>query len=174
MNKIRYILQIIFPICVQKEDNTGYALGWGLVCMFPSGSWSDPPLPHHFTDEWPHGSYVHLLYTVYDLHNNVVVKKTKKQNQTNKQKKKTTACIHCKETNLSQTCENFASQQWKFFSPSPNVVPGSKSNSSMFFTTAWTHPSSHWASSGVQPVQVITPSRGWISETEQHIHLLPI
>lgn len=105
MNKIRYILQIIFPICVQKEDNTGYALGWGLVCMFPSGSWSDPPLPHHFTNEWPHGSHVDLLYTVY-------VK--------NKTKQKNTACIHCKETNLSQTCENFASQQWKFF-PHPRM-----------------------------------------------------
>lgn len=163
MNKIRYILQIIFPICVQKEDNTGYALGWGLVCMFPSGSWSDPPLPHHFTDEWPHGSYVHLLYTVYDLHNNVVVKK----------KQKLPASTARRQTYHRHVRTLFHSSEI-FFPPSPNVIPGSKSNSSMFFTTAWTHPSSHWASSGVQPVQVITPSRGWISETEQHIHLLPI
>lgn len=79
MNKIRYILQIIFPICVQKEDNTGYALGWGLVCMFPSGSWSDPPLPHHFTNEWPHGSYVDLLYTVYDLRNKLPASTARRQ-----------------------------------------------------------------------------------------------
>lgn len=158
MNKIRYILQIIFPICVQKEDNTGYALGWGLVCMFPSGPWSDPPLPHHFTNEWPHGSYVDLLYTVYV-----------------KEKKKKKHCLHPLQgdkptTDMWELCFTAV----KIFSPSPNVAPGSKSNSSMFFTTAWTHPSSPWASSGVQSVQVITPSRGWISETEQHIHLLPI